>query len=62
MTTPHPKSFWIAQLEWLASLGADLPNSRKLGIERAREAGASDTEIASALKISRQAVAKAVPR
>jgi biotin operon repressor len=39
-----------------------MPNSRKLGIERAREAGASDTEIASALKISRQAVAKAVPR
>jgi hypothetical protein len=58
----RPKSFWLAHLEWLAALGADMPNSRRLGIERAREAGATDTEIASALKISRQAVAKAAPR
>jgi hypothetical protein len=62
MDRSRPKSYWLAQLEWLATLGSDMPNSRRLGIVRAREAGASDAEIASALKISRQAVAKAVPR
>lgn len=52
------KDFWIAQLQWLATLATDLPLSRKLAIVRASEHGATRREIADALNVSKQAVDK----
>lgn len=62
MTSRDSKAFWLGQLRWVAGLTADLPLSRQLAIREARSAGATDTEIGAALGVSRQAVAKAVPR
>lgn len=60
MTPDGSKDFWLAQLQWLATLAADLPLSRKLAILRASESGASRREIAAALGVSTQAVDKAL--
>lgn len=60
MTLDGSKEFWIAQLQWLATLAHDLPLSRKLAILRASESGASRREIAAALGVTTQAVDKAL--
>lgn len=60
MTLDGSKEFWIAQLQWLATLATDLPLSRKLAILRASESGASRREIAAALGVTTQAVDKAL--
>jgi DNA-directed RNA polymerase specialized sigma24 family protein len=58
VTLDGSKDFWIAQLQWLATLATDLPLSRKLAIMRASEHGASRREIATALGVTTQAVDK----
>ena len=60
MTLDGSKEFWIAQLQWLATLSHDFTLSRKLAIVRASESGASRREIATALGVSTQAVDKAL--
>jgi len=60
VTLNGSKEFWIAQLEWLATLSHDFTLSRKLAILRASESGASRREIAEALGVSKQAVDKAL--
>lgn len=58
VTLDGSKTFWLAQLQWLATLATDLPLSRKLAILRASESGATRREIAAALGVTTQAVDK----